>query len=44
MPTTRFASRIVGMTGGEIVYDGPPDGLADETLLKIYGGRSWLEE
>jgi phosphonate transport system ATP-binding protein len=40
----RFATRIVGMTGGNVVYDGPPDGLADEMLLKIYGGRSWLEE
>lgn len=40
----RFATRIVGMTGGEIVYDGPPQGLGDEMLLRIYGGKSWLEE
>ena len=40
----RFAGRIVGMTGGEIVYDGPPAGLSDDILLRIYGGRSWLEE
>ena len=40
----RFATRIVGMTGGEVVYDGPPDGLGDDILLRIYGGRSWLEE
>ena len=40
----RFAGRIVGMTGGRIVYDGPPQGLGDEILLTIYGGRSWLED
>ena len=40
----RFARRIVGMTGGEVVYDGSPQGLSDELLLRIYGGRSWLEE
>ena len=38
----RFASRILGMSGGRIVYDGPPEGL-DETMLKtIYGGEGWL--
>ncbi len=38
----RFASRIVGMSGGTVVYDGGADGL-DETVLKqIYGGESWL--
>ena len=40
----RFAGRIVGMTGGEVVYDGDPQGLGDDTLLRIYGGRSWLED
>jgi phosphonate transport system ATP-binding protein len=39
----RFAGRIVGMAGGEIVYDGPPDGLEDAHLKRIYGGESWLE-
>jgi phosphonate transport system ATP-binding protein len=38
----RYARRIIGMTGGAIVYDGPPQGL-DETHLKtIYGGEDWL--
>ena len=38
----RFANRILGMSGGRIVYDGPPEGL-DETMLKtIYGGEGWL--
>ncbi|MBK8323030.1 MAG: phosphonate ABC transporter ATP-binding protein [Betaproteobacteria bacterium] len=38
----RFADRIVGMSGGRIVYDGPPDGLTDDVLKTIYGGESWL--
>ena len=38
----RFADRIVGMSGGRVVYDGAGEGL-DETVLKsIYGGESWL--
>ena len=39
----RFATHVVGMTGGRIVYDGPPDGLTDERLNQIYGGEDWLE-
>lgn len=39
----RFASRIIGMTGGEVVYNGPPDGLTDVDLKKIYGGEDWME-
>jgi len=38
----RFADRILGMSGGRIVYDGPPDGLTDDVLKTIYGGESWL--
>ena len=38
----RFADRIVGMSGGKIVYDGPSDGLTDDVLKTIYGGESWL--
>ena len=38
----RFADRIVGMSGGRIVFDGPPDRLADATLRSIYGGEDWL--
>ena len=38
----RFADRIVGMSGGRIVFDGPPDQLADTTLQTIYGGEDWL--
>lgn len=39
----RFAARIVGMSGGRVVYDGPPEGLGDDDLRGIYGGESWLE-
>src|SRR6185312_5435262 len=39
----RFASRIVGMTGGAVVYDGPPQGLTDADLKAIYGGENWME-
>ena len=38
----RFASRIVGMSEGRVVYDGNADGLTDEVLKSIYGGESWL--
>jgi phosphonate transport system ATP-binding protein len=39
----RFATHIVGMTAGRIVYDGSPDGLTDANLKHIYGGEDWLE-
>lgn len=38
----RFADRIVGMSGGRIVYDGPPQYLTDDVLKSIYGGEDWL--
>ena len=39
----RFADRIVGMTGGQVVFDGPPGRLSDEHLKMIYGGEGWLQ-
>src|SRR5438094_2409177 len=39
----RFADRIVGMSRGELVFDGPPRALDDARLLQIYGGEGWLE-
>ena len=39
----RFAARIVGMSGGRVVYDGPPEGLREADLGAIYGGENWLE-
>jgi phosphonate transport system ATP-binding protein len=38
----RFAARIVGMSGGKIVFDGPPAQLSDDILKRIYGGEGWL--
>ena len=39
----RFADRIVGMAGGRVIFDGPPDRLSDDTLKTIYGGEDWLQ-
>jgi len=36
-----FARRIVGLQLGEIVYDGPADGLTAEVLTQIYGEEDW---
>ena len=38
----RFARRIVGMSGGAIVFDGPPEALEPRHLQQIYGGEDWL--
>ena len=38
----RFADRIVGMSDGRIVFDGPPDSLDDGVLSAIYGGEDWM--
>ncbi len=40
---TRFAQRIIGMSEGNIVYDGAPSGLTDTHLKEIYGGEDWLQ-
>ncbi|MDR0440030.1 MAG: phosphonate ABC transporter ATP-binding protein [Candidatus Accumulibacter sp.] len=39
----RFADRIVGMTGGKVVFDGSPEQLTDDHLKLIYGGAGWLQ-
>jgi len=39
----RFADRVVGMTGGRVVFDGAPHQLTDQHLKEIYGGEDWLE-
>ncbi len=38
----RFARRIVGMSGGAIVFDGAPEALEPRHLQQIYGGEDWL--
>jgi phosphonate transport system ATP-binding protein len=39
----RFAERIVGMSQGVVIFDGPPSELRESHLLRIYGGKGWLE-
>ena len=39
----RFATRIIGMARGEVVFDGAPQELMDHHLADIYGGQNWME-
>lgn len=42
----RFCQRMVGMTGGKVVFNGPPEDLTDAHLKDIYGAGGdggWLE-
>jgi phosphonate transport system ATP-binding protein len=39
----RYADRVIGMSKGAVVFDGPPRALEDSHLLTIYGGEGWLE-
>jgi phosphonate transport system ATP-binding protein len=39
----RFASRIVGLSEGRVVFDAAPERLSDHDLATIYGGESWIE-
>ena len=36
----RYCSRVVAMSKGAIVYDGPPQGLTPAVLERIYGSRN----
>jgi phosphonate transport system ATP-binding protein len=38
----RFAQRVIGMSGGLVVYDGGPTELDKDRLQAIYGGEQWL--
>ena len=33
----QYSTRIIGLSKGEIVFDGPPQQLDDETIQRIYG-------
>lgn len=33
----KYANRIIGVKGGEIVYDGKPENIDDDMLVQIYG-------
>jgi phosphonate transport system ATP-binding protein len=39
----RYATRMIGMSKGVVIYDGPPSGLQDGHLAEIYGGEGWME-
>jgi len=32
----KYSRRIIGLTGGNIIYDGPPDKLSRDTIYEIY--------
>jgi phosphonate transport system ATP-binding protein len=36
-----FLPRIVGLRAGEVVYDGPAQGLTPDILTRIYGAEDW---
>jgi phosphonate transport system ATP-binding protein len=36
-----FATRVIGLRAGRIVYDGPPSGLTPLSLTAIYGEEDW---
>ena len=36
-----FSDRIIGLRGGEVVFDGPPGRLDAEVLTAIYGEEDW---
>lgn len=39
----RFTSRVIGLSKGGIVFDGPPAELTNGHLNEIYGGEDWLQ-
>jgi len=39
----RFTARVIGLSEGVIVYDGPPSELTNDNLKEIYGGEGWLQ-
>lgn len=38
----RFCDRLIGISQGEVVFDGPPAQLSTDDLKHIYGGEDWL--
>lgn len=39
----RFTDRVIGLSKGGVVFDGPPQGLTNDDLKVIYGGEDWLQ-
>ena len=40
----RFADRVIGMSKGNIIFDGKPEELNNDHLKNIYGGKDWLND
>jgi phosphonate transport system ATP-binding protein len=38
-----FVDRIIGLRGGEVVFDGPPSALDNDALTSIYGEEDWTQ-
>jgi phosphonate transport system ATP-binding protein len=36
-----FSDRIIGLRGGEVVFDGPPEQVTAQVLTEIYGEEDW---
>ena len=36
----RYADRVIGLSGGKLVHDGPAEGLTDDVVTSIYGGAA----
>jgi phosphonate transport system ATP-binding protein len=39
----RYAGRVIGMSKGGVVFDGPPKAIEVSHLKQIYGGEGWLD-
>ncbi len=37
----QFSDRIIGLQAGRVVFDGPPSGLTEDVLTRIYGEEDW---
>jgi phosphonate transport system ATP-binding protein len=37
----QFSDRIIGLQAGRVVFDGPPAGLTEAVLTRIYGEEDW---
>ncbi len=38
-----FATRVIGLKGGVVVFDGPPAELTTDVLTNIYGAEDWSQ-
>ncbi len=38
-----FVQRVIGLTKGVVQFDGPPEGLSEDVLTRIYGEEDWKE-